>query len=195
MRLSDLQDAARRFYDLQPGELPALSVHPGILLTQDIARLADEGRGSRTYSLRTTQGAVAAEYQAISLELPAGAPAVTCQILEVRLWSNATDMFYFGPGTSVTSVDRGAGYALDMRNLSSGYRSAAHLRDESSAAPLLTAMGELHSVTTGIASAVVFRPESMFVRAGILWTFRTAGLNAGLSGMITWRESGYQQRP
>jgi hypothetical protein len=189
MKLNQIADAIRRYYDLQAGQT---IVHPpaGIVLTQSVDSLLDERLG-RVYSMRTTVNAVAAQYQAISLSHPAGLLGVDVTIIAAYLNNVAGGTVIFGVGTSTTSTDRGAGYALDLRDLGGAYRSGAHLTDESSAAALLTASGELKKSSSE--ACEFFTPITL--APGYLWTFRTGGQNQGISGMIVWRETPVTQRP
>lgn len=188
MKLRDISDSVRRLFDLEP-QYAVDGIARTIMLTQDVSELAGERIG-RTYSLRTTIAAVAGEYQHISLQRPAGLLGVDVEIIEVHLRNQSATIVYFGAGTSATSTDRGAGYAHDLRNLAAGYRSGAHLTDESNAAQLLAAQGELQTGT-------MYAPwkTSIFLQPGGLFTFCTQGVNQGLTGMLVWRETPRVERP
>lgn len=182
MRLVQIQDALRRYYDLEAP--PNLTPPAGIFLVQDVDKLQG-GRIGNTYAYRTSVSAAAGEYQAISLLRPASLTGMDVEITEVHILnSTAGQLVYFGRGSSTTYTDRGAGYNLDQRG--QAYRSGARLVDESSAAPLIaTVYGQL------LPNNNYHGPWkcSMFIPAGGLITFRTNAVNQGISGMIVWRET------
>lgn len=189
MKLRDVSDAVRRYFDLEP-QYAVDGLGRAILLTQDVNELVGERIG-RTYSMRTAIAAVAGEFQHVSLLRPAGALGVDVEITEVLLRNQSATVVLFGVGTSATYTDRGAGYALDLRDFSSAYRSAAHLTDESNVAQLLTASGELQMGSTTYQRW----NTSIFLPAGFQFSFVTQGVNEGLRGTIVWRETPRVERP
>lgn len=189
MNLHVLSDAVRRFFDLQPGELVVRGVADTVLLTQDVNTVPG-GRVGKIYSRRAQVGATAAQYQSISLLHPAGAVGVDVEILEVHIRNLAGSYILYGLGTSTTYTDLGAGYAHDVRDLTFGYRSNAHLLEEDANVPMLVAQGEIQNATQE------WKPiGGLWLQPGQMWTFRTAAQNQGITGMIIWRETVRSQNP
>lgn len=183
MNLHSLSDAVRRFFDLDVRQSPVQGISPVVSLTQDVDSYLDRGVGN-VYAMRAYVAGVVNEYQAISLLRPATMTATEVEILEVHL-RNLTGgaALYFGRGTSTTYTP-GTGTNLDQRAVGA-YYSGAQLCTESSAAPLLVAYGELlpNPITWGY-----WKRKGLYLPAGGLYTFRTAGQNQGIQGMIVWRE-------
>lgn len=188
MKLNQLQDAIRRFYDLYP-DYAISGVGEIVHLTQSVEGLLDQRLG-RIYSMRSQVAAAAAKYQSISLQLPAGGLGVDVEILEVHIRNLAGSYVLYGAGTSTTSTDRGAGYCHDLREIPRAYRSVARLRDDDDAGVMLIAQGEIQNATQA------WKPEGgLFLAPGQMWTFRTSAVNQGITGMITWRETPIVQNP
>lgn len=189
MKLSDLSDALRRWFELEPGYSVA-GITREVVLTQEVSELVGDRIGN-VYCFYWDLAPVAAQYSAISLFNPAANVGHQVEVLEGHFMPDTDGEFlYFGPGTSSTYDDRGAGYNLDQRG--EAYRSIAHLATENSANPLLTAIGVIAP-----GGANVLRPfiTRQVVPPGGLLTFRTKNVNSGLEGMLVWRETPVSQNP
>ena len=194
MNFNEINDALRRYFDLQAGQVNVQGVHPTIIVTQSLDDFLGNRLGS-LYSMRTGVTAAAGKYQAIEIRNPTANTGVDVEIVEVALSSASGTVLYHGVSSSTTTTDRGAGYSLDLRSIvsGSGYRSVAHMHDEDDAALGIAAtQGELRQRATGFG---LVWPCSIYVAPGYGYRFATAAVNQGITGQIIWREVPRVQRP